>query len=234
MIETPKRGLRLGITGTDTGVGKTIIAAGIVSVLRQSGLTVGVLKPVEAGEPAMDAELLRAAAGSDQPLEEVRPILFPDPVAPMVAAMRAGIEIDLESMNIAYRRAETRAATVVEGAGGLLVPITPTVSFADLFRLWGLELVVVSANRLGVINHTLLTARAAREYGLHVRAIALNEISPIASDPSALSNADALRMLLPGIPVVSFPWVADAGDISAIAEATRRCGLVDVLLGSRE
>ena len=107
------------------------------------------------------------------------PITFPHPSAPLVAARRAGQRIDLESARRRVRDASARVRRLlVEGAGGLLVPITERVSFDGLFARWALDLIVVAANRLGVINHVRLTLAAARAAGLRVRAVVLNHVTP--------------------------------------------------------
>lgn len=232
--------VRLGVTGTDTEIGKTVVSCALLAMARARGLRIGVMKPLETGVfartrvdgPSMrsDAERLRQASGVNDALEVIRPVALVEPLAPMVAARRAGVTIDLALLDAAFRTMCTnRDVTVIEGAGGLLVPITRSLSFAQLFARWQCELIIVSGNRLGVINHTLLTVRAAREEGLRVRAVVLTSLSGRDASIAEATNFDALVELLPGVPVLRFPWVdrwEDADALCAVGEAT---GLAQLL-----
>lgn len=205
--------IQIGITGTDTGVGKTVVAAAIITVLRERGLRVAPMKPVESGADARspdamsDAATLLQAAGGGYPMELVRPVLLAEPLAPFMAARRAGTAINTRLLDDAFHALQRDAdAIVVEGAGGLLVPITERESFATLFARWSLELVIVTANRLGAINHTLLTVQAARAHGLTVRGVVLNFILSGTPDLAVSTNPGALRELLGETPLVTFPY----------------------------
>ncbi len=223
-----------GVTGTGTGVGKTIVAAALVAALRQRGARVGVFKPVETGvavgtDPP-DAALLREAAGATHPIATACAFTFVDPLAPMIAAERAGTRIDLCALDAALARVTKDAdATVIEGAGGLLVPITPDTTYATLFARWHLGLIVVAANRLGVLNHTALTVQAAESAGLHVHAVVLNTLAATPPDLAASTNADALRRLMPERTVVTFPYLPDPHHIPSLAAAAASCGLLAAL-----
>lgn len=227
-------GLALGVTGTDTGVGKTIIAAAVAAALVRRGTRVGVLKPVETGvrkgrEPA-DAALLRAAAGDTHDLAIVCPFSFVEPLAPLVAAERAGRLIDLDALDAAFARATGGCdATIVEGAGGLLVPLTEHVTYATLFQRWHLGLIIVAGNRLGVLNHAVLTVQAAEAAGLDVRVIVVNSVAASSPDLAASTNAAVLRRLLPNRPVVTFPYLSHPRHIPALADAAESCGLMAAL-----
>ncbi len=143
----------LFVTGTDTGVGKTEVACALLAAARDAGLDVGAMKPAQSGVTpgeASDAVRLRQAAGSADPLELVCPYQFEAPLAPAVAARLAGAEISLPRILEAARAlAERHAALVVEGAGGLLVPLTPRQTFADLAVALGLPVLVVARAGLG-------------------------------------------------------------------------------------
>jgi len=188
---------RLFITGTDTGVGKTFVACALARALRARGLRVAVLKPVEtgvAGEPE-DALRLRAAAEDPAPLDDICPYRLRAPLAPAVAARLEGraIDVDRLSQDI-LRRAATADVLLVEGAGGILVPIRDTTTYADLAAQVGLPVLIVGANRLGTINHCALTARAAVAAGLTVRGFVLSE--PAAQrEESAATNAETITAL---------------------------------------
>ncbi len=187
----------LFITGTDTGVGKTFVARGIASVLRARGRRVGVLKPIETGcgaaidrQPA-DALALRAAAGSNLPLDRICPYQLDAPLAPDVAARLENVRIDPAVVAAAFRALDRdHDFTLVEGAGGLLVPIRDRYTMADLASELGLPVLVVVDSKLGAINHALLTLEAAAARGLSVRGYVLNHAS--AADEAAATNASVL------------------------------------------
>lgn len=213
--------IRLGVTGTDTGVGKTVVACAIAAGLRRRGLRVAAMKPIETGvaaaDPDRDGARLARAAGGSHPLSVLAPLVFPHPVAPIAAARRVGATIDLALLDHAVRAASADAdALVVEGAGGLLVPIDDRTAYDALFARWSLEVVVVAANRLGVINHTRLTLAAARAAGLRIAMVVLNDVSETA-DTSVAENASLIAEL-ENVPVVELPWLANAGDLDRASE----------------
>lgn len=201
------------MTGTDTGVGKTFITTALIAGLRERGVRVAPMKPVETGA-GDDAIQLRRAAGEIHSIELVRPLSFEEPLAPLVAARRAQQPIDLTTLDAAFTTLQAMSdVVVVEGAGGLLVPITETHSFATLFKRWGLELIVVAANRLGAINHTLLTVEHARTSGLPLRGVVLNTVSPAPPGVAEATNLAVLRELS-GVPVIEVPHGTAPPDIA--------------------
>jgi dethiobiotin synthetase len=180
------------VTGTDTGVGKTVLAAAIAAALRESGVWVTAFKPVvtgldapEPGRPA-DHELLGAAADMDP--GAVARLRFGPPVSPHLAAALAGVAIDPAELVAAARAAGERAeALIVEGVGGLLVPLAPGHTVRDFARALGLPVVVAARPGLGTISHSLLTVEAARVAGLDVRAVVL---TPWRAQPSAMERSN--------------------------------------------
>ncbi|MBL0940065.1 MAG: dethiobiotin synthase [Gemmatimonadaceae bacterium] len=226
--------VRLAITGTDTGVGKTVVACALTARAHARGLRVAPMKPVESGVAAddvtSDAYLLKRAAGDTHDVLLVRPYLLAEPLAPMVAATRANRAIDISVLDDARAALESESELlVVEGAGGLLVPITADCSYATLFARWQCDVVIVAANRLGVINHTLLTVQAARAAGLTVRGVVLTPCQPLASGVAESTNLAALRELSTDIPFFEFPWVEATGDMSRLAAAAEAAGLDPLL-----
>lgn len=190
------------ITGTDTGVGKTSVACGLAALLRESGYSVGVMKPVETGCAEKDGQLfpedtvrLKEASGCAEPLEKICPYRLKDPLAPSVAAERSGVTIDIGLVQKLYGEISSKHdITIVEGAGGLLVPLLSHYTYADLAKLLKLPVIVVAANRLGAINHLLLTLEHSACRGLSVLGYVLNHLeSP--SSLAAETNAEALRFL---------------------------------------
>lgn len=221
--------IRLGVTGTDTGVGKTVVTCALAAALRRRGLTVAAMKPVESGvafdDPERDGARLARASGARRPLSVTAPVTFADPVAPLVAARRARQPLDLGRLDAAMREtARDHGVLLVEGAGGLLVPITEGVSYDKLFARWSLELIVVAANRLGVINHVRLTLAAARTAGLVARAVALNNLTPAPPDSSLSENASVIAEL-EQVPVCELPWLPHLDDLERSADAAEQSGL---------
>jgi dethiobiotin synthetase len=220
----------IGITGTDTGVGKTTIGCAILALLAERGLSTAAMKPVETGiaEDAQgDAARLMRFATSAHPIELVRPYRFDAPLAPMAAAELGSHRIELEVLDRAFETLRRDAdAIVIEGAGGALVPVTETISIADIFRRWSLEAIIVAANRLGVLNHALLTECALREVGCSVRGIVL--VDQARADESSASNGQVLSRIA-SVPVFRFPRLPDDNDPQALASAARHAGL-DALL----
>lgn len=174
------------VTGTDTGVGKTWISCGLLRRWRADGLQVAARKPAETGCEerdgllhAADAAALAEAAGGIEPSERVCRLRFAEPLAPAVAAERAGSPIDTRAIVAECReRARQADLLLVEGAGGLLVPLSGRETFADLAVALEARLVVVVGARLGAINHAMLTLEAARARGLGVAALVVNHAFP--------------------------------------------------------
>jgi len=190
----PARGIF--VTGTDTGVGKTVVAAGLAAALIQSGHDVGVMKPVATGgvrrrEGLMseDAEFLAHVADAPEPMRVISPVVLAEPLAPTVAARRAGVTIDLDAIRAAFDEiAAAHQLVIVEGIGGLLVPITEGYRVADLAAEFDLPLVVVARPGLGTINHTLLTVEVARSRGLDLLGIIINGLDADAAGVAEETN----------------------------------------------
>jgi dethiobiotin synthetase len=171
------------VTGTDTDVGKTVIAAGLTAALRRRRVQAVYFKPMQSGCPEeggrllpTDAAFARDLAGLTEPLELLTPITLRLPLAPGVAAAREGVAVDLGQIAAALHELAGRYDFfVIEGAGGLYVPLIGTSFLVlDLIRWLGLPLLVVARAGLGTINHTALTVMAAREQGIEVAGVVLN------------------------------------------------------------
>lgn len=209
------------ITGTDTGVGKTVVAAALAFLLRQRGVRVGVMKPVTSGciEKAgrlvsEDAELLAAGAGIAVS-DEIAPYLLREPVAPSAAAEKEGVRIEFSRILAAYHRlADQYDFVIVEGAGGLMVPLAGGLLVADLVKLLALPLLVVARPGLGTVNHTLLTCFAARQLELQVRGVVVNGFP----ENPGLAEATAPHMIdsLSGVPLLGrFPHIMTDSPLEA-------------------
>jgi dethiobiotin synthetase len=170
------------ITGTDTGVGKTYVASGIAASLRSQGVNVGVMKPAETGcrirsgdlVPA-DAIRLARAAGVHDPLTLINPYRFRKPLAPSVAAEFEGKKIQAKRIMSAYRAlVRKHDFMIIEGAGGIMVPLSLNYLYLDLAQAMGLPVVVVARSGLGTINHTFLTVAALKERGISIAGVVIN------------------------------------------------------------
>lgn len=169
------------VTGTDTGVGKTISAATLARLLRANGVNVGVMKPVTSGCSEVDGELISEdavllceAAGVSNS-DDVAPYRLREAVAPAEAAKIDGVRIEFERIKESYQRLSAiYDYIIVEGAGGLMVPLSGGLLVADLARELDLPLLVVARPDLGTINHTVLTCFAAQQMGLSVAGVIIN------------------------------------------------------------
>jgi len=167
------------VTGTDTGVGKTVVSAALALTLKQSGNKVAVMKPVQTGTDLggyLDIEFIQSVIETKYPLDDVCPYRFSHPLAPLVAANIAGEKIDLERIKSCfYNLSSIHDTVIVEGAGGLLVPITDAYLMSDLAFNLGLSLIIVTRPGLGTLNHMLLTVESAKARGLKVMGIVINQ-----------------------------------------------------------
>lgn len=216
----------LFVTGTDTGVGKTMVSAGLVCAFRDRGIHVGVMKPAETGWPdsprgvaGTDGARLREAAGDPDSLEDIVPVRLAEPLAPAVAAERAGTRVDFAEL---VTRARAKAARVelllLEGAGGLLVPLDATRTTLDLVIELGAPVLVVAGNRLGVINHTLLTVDRLAAASVTVAGVVLNRLAPEAGVAES-ENPRTLARLLGRRYLGELPWLGEGADASRAASA---------------
>jgi dethiobiotin synthetase len=196
----------LFVTGTDTGVGKSVLAASVCAALAARGERVAAFKPVvtglddEPGEFGYDHELLAAAANSGQASEDVAPYRFGPPLSPHLAAELAGERIEPAQL---LEGARAHELLVSEGVGGLLVPITTGYLVRDLAIDLGLPVIVAARTGLGTINHTLLTVEAARTAGLRVAGVVM---TPWPDEPAEIerSNRETIERLS-RVPVSCLP-----------------------------
>ena len=183
--------MNLFLTGTDTGVGKTFATALLTRALREAGLGTIALKPLCSGERS-DVKILRAASGNTLSPDETNPIWLQAPAAPLVAAQLENRTLSLDPLIDWFRKLSSRhTSLLVEGAGGWLVPITETQTLADFAVRLGLPVIPVVANRLGCINHALLTIESIRARSLPCPGIILNHLTP-AADIAQRTNAQIL------------------------------------------
>lgn len=213
----------LFVIGTDTGVGKTFVAAAIARILVAEGRRVGVLKPVATGAvrrdgdwACEDAALLAAAVGDRVPRERVTPLVFEEPLAPSVAARRAGVplarhEVERATADALAWWAERSDVVIVEGTGGFLCPLAEGMTVADLAQMLDYPLLVVARRGLGTLNHTLLTVEAIRRRGLRIAGVVLNGAEATTNAVAEATNGAELARRLEGLALLAELPHAPAG-----------------------
>ncbi len=190
------------VAGTDTGVGKTVIAGALAAALKLDGFNVGVMKPVSCGGQE-DALFLMRCAQTDDPMERVNPIAFTLPLSPNVAASIEKKKVDLKRIDaaLAYFKKKKYDYLVVEGCGGLLVPLDDQTLVIDLIGRLRAEIVLVSRAGLGAINHSLLSLEALKSRGLTARGVIFNRLSggpltiPEQTNPAVVEKMGGTRSL---------------------------------------
>jgi len=208
----------LFVTGTDTGVGKTRAATALCRALASRGRRVAAMKPVAsgcartaAGLRSGDALALLAAMNVRAGYRAVNPYAFEPAIAPHIAAAEAGVNIDFEVLDRAYRSLTAMSdVIVVEGAGGWLAPLDTHRSFADLAVFWQLEVVLVVALRLGCLNHALLTAESIERRGLRLRGWVANTMDPRFERLEENISTLHARIAAPCLGLFEFAPLADA------------------------
>jgi dethiobiotin synthetase len=220
----------LFVTGTDTSVGKTVVSCALVAALSGRGVRVGVMKPCETGG-GDDAERLIRASGRVLALDEVSPFRLAIPASPLAAASHERRTIDVQQICDTFARVRANSdCVVVEGAGGLLVPLTSTLTTADLVARLALPLLVVARPSLGTINHTLLTIEAARLRAIDVVGFVFSRRGR-PTGPDEATNAAAISRAS-GVPWLgTMPALADAvvDEPRALAAAARACFAISAI-----
>jgi dethiobiotin synthetase len=219
-------GTAIFITGTDTGVGKTFVSCALAAYLTGLGYRVGVMKPAETGCAEKDGELfaddadrLKQASGCAEPIERICPYRLAEPLAPSIAAERAGVKIDIDRvLSICREITAQHDITLIEGAGGLMVPLLPSYTYADFARVAKLPILVVAANKLGAINHLLLTLEHASCKGLRTAGYVLNQLESQLS-LAAETNREVLANLSGAPCWAELPYYGNANfDGAALAD----------------
>jgi dethiobiotin synthetase len=214
------------VTGTDTGVGKTLVATALLRALVAGGVRAVGMKPVAAGiapgaAVSADVEAILAAGNVDASLSDVNPYSFDSAIAPHLAAAKDGVAIDLGVIAASYGRLVTCAdVVVVEGAGGVLVPLCGCADMLDVPARLGIPVVLVVGMRLGCINHALLSALAINARGLRLAGWVANRIDPAMRDIDA--NVATLAQRLPAPLAVDIAWRADGAPPLRLHRASLR------------
>jgi dethiobiotin synthetase len=209
------------ITGTDTGVGKTVLTALLARFLHERGVRVAAFKPVCSGGRD-DARALHAALGGALTLDEINPWHFRAPIAPSLAAAREGKSVSLAQVLAHIRTAQKKFdVTLVEGAGGLLSPLGEDFDSRDLMNALRARPVIVAPNRLGVVNQLLLTLEALPKNRRAEAKIVL--MSPPKPDAATASNAKLLARFYPAEKIFTFPWLGETIPATAVKRPQIRC-----------
>lgn len=198
------------VTGTDTGVGKTLVACALLHAIGSRGLRVVGMKPVAAGAEWRDGTLINddvtqliAAGNVSAPRELINPYCFEPPIAPHIAASLAGVEISISHLLTCFDQLSARAdRVIVEGAGGFCVPLNARETSADLAQRLALPVLMVVGMRLGCINHALLTVEAIRVRGLLLAGWIANHFDPAMAQADANIAALQARLSLVGAPMI--------------------------------
>jgi dethiobiotin synthetase len=215
------------ITGTDTGVGKTVLTALLASHLRASGLSVAALKPICSGRRD-DARVLHRALRGALKLDDINPWHFRAALTPLLAARKEREHVELREV-VAHVHALSRQfqLVLVEGAGGLLSPLGEHFSTRELIGALGAEVIIVARNQLGVVNHVRLTLEALPPLIAARARVVL--MSPKRSDPTTRTNPDLLAEFIGEAHVSVLPWFARIGDHDRIAAAPKVRAALDAL-----
>jgi dethiobiotin synthetase len=228
-LNAPKR-QGIFVTGTDTGVGKTLVSAGLMRAFAQRGVRVAGMKPVASGAELTnvglrneDALMLMREQSAPLPYDLVNPFVFAPEISPHIAAAQAGVTIDLAAIETAFQAIQAQAdIVIVEGAGGWYAPISEVATMEDIARTLGIPVLLVVGLRLGCLNHALLTVRAIEESGLTLCGWVANRID--LDFAHWQENVATLTRLIPAprVGLIDYPQV----------EETARCLNVAPLVNS--
>ena len=203
------------ITGTDTGVGKTAITAGIAGSMRKIGIDVGVMKPIATGAPqktgfkSSDVSILAEASGIKDPEDLINPVFLPMPVSPYDASKLLSLPIDMSQILAKFTKLfSMHQVLLIEGIGGLMTPITTKLFVADMIKAMGVETIIVTRATLGTLNHTAMTCRLCKEYGIKIKGLVINNFDE--KGTAAEKNAPATLYEITGIDIIGIvPFIKD-------------------------
>ncbi|RJP54658.1 MAG: dethiobiotin synthase [Deltaproteobacteria bacterium] len=230
------------ITGTDTEVGKTVVAAGLAGAIKAKGINVGVMKPVATGAVrtlerliSTDVQFLLKSIECHDELNVVNPITIELPLAPLVASRLEEREIELDKIRNAYFKLSQRHDfIVVEGIGGILVPIKEDYFVSDMIKELGLPVIIVARPGIGTINHTLLTVREAQQRGIEVRGFIINGMDEQKAGIAERTNPEIIKEMsrLPLLGVLPFDHKVDifSLEMGDIIELTSKNIEIDKIL----
>ncbi len=222
----------LFVTGTDTGVGKTAVSAGLARAASDRGIDIGVMKPFAASgvRPGPDdADILASAARTGDPRSLINPQFFSVPASPYTAARVLGARADVGAVLARFGQLQRlHESVIVEGMGGIMTPILGDYFVADLIREMGLRALIITGNRIGAINHAVMTIRTCKEYKIPIRGIIINML-----DPTGYDSAGMMQDLgeLTGCNVLGAVPRLDSPDAKGMAGVLVQCIDMDGITG---
>ncbi len=223
-----KRNKGFFITGTDTGVGKTVAAATLALLLRGKGLHISVMKPVETGCKRTkrglipeDGTFLRDIANIKEEIDSITPLRYELPLAPLVSSEIEGKKINLDLIKESFHyMADKYDAVIVEGIGGLMVPLEENYYVYNLIKEFSLPAIIVTRSTLGTLNHTLLSIQCAQHSEIELAGIIINHSTPDNRSLAEKTNPDIIKRLCP-VPVIGIlPYIASL-DIGSLSNAIK-------------
>ena len=205
------------VTGTDTEVGKTYVSCALLDMLKRQGVRTTAMKPVASGAEKIkgqyvneDALRLQQAANVDAPYAQVNPYVFPEAIAPHIAAARAGVNVDFETIKQSFQSlAELSDFILVEGVGGWLVPLNPQQTVADLVKMLDLPVLLVVGMRLGCINHALLSVNAIKQSGARLQGWIANKVQ--GNYPCVNENIETIKQYVDAPLLATLEYENEAG-----------------------
>ena len=220
------------ITGTDTGVGKTSITAGLAGSMRKIGVDVGVMKPISTGYPqksgfkSYDVAKLVEAISIKDPEDLINPVFLALPTSPYDATKLLGSTVDMPFIFEQFKKLlSMHEILLVEGIGGIMSPITKNFFVADLIKGMGIESIIVTRASIGTLNHTVMTCKMCKDYGIKIRGLVINNFDE--KGTPAEKNAPATLYELTGVPILgTIPFIKDLNNVETIVEQVGKC--VDV------
>jgi len=212
------------ITGTDTGVGKTSIMAGLAGSMRKLGVDVGVMKPIATGNPSKtgfkssDVAKLVEIAGIKDPENLVNPVFFSLPTSPYDATKFLELSVDMSLIFDQFKKLlSLHEILLVEGIGGIMTPITQNFFVADMIKGMGIETIIVTRATIGTLNHTVMTCNMCKDYGIKIRGLVINNFDE--KGTPAEKNAPATLYEITNIPILgTVPFIKDLNNLEKIIE----------------
>lgn len=212
------------ITGTDTGVGKTSITAGLAGNMSRLGVNVGVMKPIATGIPqksefkSSDVTILCEASGAKDPEETINPLFMPLPTSPYDASKLLSMSIDMSMILEKFKKLlSIHDVVLVEGIGGLMTPITKNFFVADMIKAMTIETIIVTRATLGTLNHTVMTCKICKDYDIKIKGLVINNFDE--KGTVAEKNAPTTLHEITGIDILgTVPFIKDYNKIDSMIE----------------
>lgn len=212
------------ITGTDTGVGKTSITAGLAGSMRKLGVNVGVMKPIASGIPkktgfkSSDVDIIVEASQTKDSEDLINPVFLPIPTSPYDATKLLSLSIDMSLILTAFTKLlSIHDILLVEGIGGIMTPIAKNFFVADMIKAMGIETVIVTRASLGTLNHTMMTYQSCKDYGIKVKGLVINNFDE--KGTASEKNAPVTLHEITGLNILGVvPFIKDYNKIDTMIE----------------